>query len=138
MPKRGSPGTCWMMKYQPQSSVAFCGLSAPLAASRCHVEAEEANVWFDFGAEDREQNFRFHVRFRLHFDDHRLLCRIGRAVLVAKDVRALRVHDCVRIFLQQLAAHEQHELPTRRPLADCDAHRASSSEVHVSIGTMSL
>ena len=86
----------------------------PLRVLRFHVEAKEANVRFDFGAEHREQNFRVHVRFRFHFHNHRVLRRIGRAVFVAKDVGSLRVNDRVRIFLQQLAAHEQDELTARR------------------------
>jgi hypothetical protein len=30
-PNRGSPGSSWMMKYQPQSSFSVCGCSSPLA-----------------------------------------------------------------------------------------------------------
>ena len=65
-----------------------------------HVEAEEANVRFDFRAEHREQDFRVHVRFRFHFDDDRILRRIGRAVFVAKDVSTLRVNNRIWVFLQ--------------------------------------
>ena len=86
---------------------AFCFL-------RGHLETEEANVRFDLRAENWETDFVMHFRFRFHLLDDGVFARIRSAVVAPEDMRLLRIHDCVRIFLQQFAADEQDELAARR------------------------
>ena len=55
MPKRGSPGTSWMTKNQPSWSPGNrCCRPSPRALLDGEVEAEEAQVGIDLGAEQRE------------------------------------------------------------------------------------